>query len=269
MDTTQPMDWRKWLFGVVMALLLACGGDDDVVDAGVDAAVDSGVDAAAPVIDAGACSLDCPVGESCCVIDGSPQCINLDVDGEHCGQCGRTCGGGRGTHCALGQCVCGAADVGCAGDGRDICCPPVGERVRPYCANIQEEPRDCGGCGNRCDESIGDRCEFGECTCGLEERGCAGTPTDFCCPDVTEFACANLQEDRRNCGRCGRSCDLVETCREGTCSFGRELCEGGCGEGEICCRGACCARGMCEENGCAGSLDAGMDAGDAGVDAGA
>jgi hypothetical protein len=84
--------------------------------------------------------------------------------------------------------------------------------------------------------------------CSLGERACAG-------------ACANLQNDRRNCGSCGVTCPPEEYCQAGTCKAcdpPLRLC-GGCVDlqtdpGHCGSCGNVCRSGICEDGTCADLL---------------
>jgi len=246
-----------------LVLGFACGDDDAAEDAGTDL----GVDAFVPPPDFGPpCDLDCGL-ESCCFVDGEPTCVDTRNDPENCGLCGVACDEGRGTACERGFCVCGAARLGCLGTDESLCCPPVGDRTNHYCADLRADARDCGGCGIECDPRVGDRCGAARCVCGPDSRtGCAGTDESTCCQD--EFGmveCRDLTIDRFHCGSCGNACRLVESCANGSCTLGPDICDEPCGDAQICCGGECCTRSGCIEGVCGGPPDGGTGAADAGV----
>ena len=252
------------------ALFLTACGDDGAAgepDAGPE---DAGVDAFVPPRDLGPSrDLSCAGRERCCVVDGEPTCVDPQSDEANCGLCGMRCDEGRGTECVLGFCVCGDAVQGCQGSDASLCCPPSADRTQNYCANLTEDVNDCGACGTVCEPEVADRCAAGTCVCGVSREGCAGTIESTCCADTATVECHDLRYDRFHCGRCNRRCEIDESCAEGTCTIGPEVCEETCEGSRICCGGECCTRGACVDGACvradAGMEDAGAEGPDGGV----
>jgi hypothetical protein len=243
----------RFLLLASLAFVLACGDDDAPEDAG---ATDLGVDAFELRPDLGPpCELDCDGLERCCFVDGEPTCVDTRTDPENCGLCGTVCAEGRGTTCEAGFCVCGSARLGCLGTEESLCCPPVDDRTSYYCADLRADARDCGGCGIECDPRVGDRCAAGRCVCGVDSRtGCEGTDESTCCQDAFGMvACENLTIDRFNCGSCENSCEIAESCANGNCTIGPDICEERCGDAQVCCGGECCTRGACIDGVCGGA----------------
>ena len=113
--------------------------------------------------------------------------------------------------------VCGSCGsyVGCAAGQR--CCSG-------HCADLQNDVRNCGGCGRNCaappvNESVA--CVSGLCTydCVAGAVDCNGT-------------CTFLDSDPDNCGACGNVCPAATRyCQSGTCVA--------CRDGQINCNGVC------------------------------
>ncbi|MFB6372875.1 MAG: CAP domain-containing protein [Bradymonadaceae bacterium] len=120
------------LFGLLLPLALtACGPDGD--DGPIQLA-DTG-DAPSDVPD------NCSNDKTMC--DG--ECVDLQSNIDHCGQCGNACGAG-GFICSSGACQCiKSGYTNC--DGK--------------CLNLQTDSQNCGACGNAC--AGGERCEKGTC----------------------------------------------------------------------------------------------------------
>jgi hypothetical protein len=74
------------------------------------------------------------------------------------------------------------------------CAPPASARCgtcpQPYCANLQADSNNCGGCGHQC--TNGTVCLNGTCACPLGQGLCGGTCTSLTTP--------------LNCGACGVLC---------------------------------------------------------------
>jgi len=245
---------RAWI-AIGAALLAGCGdGDAPASDAAVSP-MDAGRDAGAPLDaahDAGQhCTMACGSGLVCCLVGGAPTCVDPVTDIANCGTCGISCAPGRGFACERGMCVCGTADIGCAGTRVSTCCAATSDAGRPYCANFENSGANCGGCGRACEPAQASLCNGGTCQCGAEGRACTGAPDDVCCIDATvgEAACVDTLTDRRNCGQCNERCVVSETCTSGTCTRGT-TCATPCAVGEICCDGTCCARSACDRGAC-------------------
>ena len=124
-------------------------------------------------------------------------CTNITTD-ENCGDCGIVCPVGQSchtdrifgiTHCGF---KCPPGSTICSGFFSD------------YCANLQTNPNNCGGCGNVCDSG---NCIGGQCQpCPSGSQLCHGR-----C-----LSPADLNSDPNNCGRCDRSCPI----NGGFCSNG-------------------------------------------------
>jgi hypothetical protein len=127
-----------------------------------------------------------------------------------CGPCGAVvcCSGGR--VCYNGRCVCPPGLTDCGG----------------YCADLRNDPYNCGGCGRAC--SGGEVCDNGACGCPSGLTDCGG-------------ACVDLASDPNNCGGCGNVCsDPTPHCAGGTCGDPNNCGGGGpCIFPFICCGGVC------------------------------
>ncbi len=116
------------------------------------------------------------------------------------------------------------------------------------CADLSNDPQNCGDCANECAE--GEYCSEGECgtTCSGGTKACGEL-------------CVNLETDRNNCGSCGETCKSGELCSEGecatSCSDATRECSGECVDvdddaancgkcGNSCASGEACIDGSCE-----------------------
>jgi len=123
------------------------------------------------------------VCESC----GGATCIDLQIDAQNCGACGRVCGGTA--ICLLGTCAC-PGDLAACESG---------------CAELENDPANCGACGNDCGDAF---CLEGQCSedCGALTE-CGGT-------------CIDSSNDPTHCGVCDNSCGPGSTCVDGECQCG-------------------------------------------------
>ncbi len=130
-----------------------------------------------------------------------------------------------------------------------------------FCAAVQVDPDNCGGCGMQC--TTGTYCSGGSCgaACtGLTSVLCSGT-------------CVDTQSDNKNCGSCSHACPAGQVCSAGgcatTCAASYVFCGAGsnaycaetridpdnCGAcGKVCATGVACVNGHC--SGDAGAPDA-------------
>lgn len=191
---------------------------------------------ATEVCNAGKCASACGAGSTTC---GS-SCVNTQTDQVNCGSCGTLCKGGE-------QCVAGKCQLSCQ-IGLTLCTPPqvdggvsdaasdaiadssseassdassdgaivdASSDAGPvlgttYCANLQTDNANCGGCGTKC--ANGQQCVNGSCstTCG--------PPNTLCTSDAGPPVCSNLQSDPKNCGGCGTTCpNGTPACVNGKC----------------------------------------------------
>jgi hypothetical protein len=179
-----------------------------------------------------------------------PVCFACHKHKCHVAADGAPCADGA---CQAGQCVCTpdcnrkiCGDDSCGGSCGDC---PTGHLCTANGTCVDQCPsgqRFCqGSCipGTHCctdDECDGNQtCCQGSCIPGTHccaDDDCDGDQT--CCPDGR---CANLQTDAVNCGACGATCPVNETCSAGTCRCGAgpsaapdTCCDGGswCGVGD-------------------------------------
>jgi hypothetical protein len=223
----------------------------------------------------GACRRQCPPGNVCvegrCQLSCGPltlcertpppdagldggvvmpvaYCADLQVDPNNCGRCNVACAPHE--RCENGMC-------------RLRCQPPLVDCLG-QCIDIRNDNRNCGGCGRGC--ATGLTCVPG--ADGTSSCIAACMPPATSCPALSAMSfpyCANLSNDRNNCGMCGRVCPGVQSCVDGRCTLqclpGQELCMSGttpvctvtatdprhCGRcGNACPNGAICHDGRCE-----------------------
>lgn len=158
----------------------------------------------------GADVVTCPDGLDLC----GNLCVKLSADTENCGKCGTLCPDDQA--CVAGACTfaCPKDNIKCGGDG--------GARS---CVNAKTDNQHCGGCNIAC--GAGQVCFGGVCsgTCGDAKGG-----QTVCGGDGGSPYCANLKNDRQNCGKCGTACADGKLCAngvcQGTCSPDQTLCGG-------------------------------------------
>jgi hypothetical protein len=107
-------------------------------DAGADAAPPAETPDGALPADTGLSG--CALGELLC--DG--RCVRVEVDRNHCGECGNSCRANE--LCALGVCV-------------EACDEPL-VLCGDLCVDTDSDPANCGGCGRICVSGI---CDSGQC----------------------------------------------------------------------------------------------------------
>jgi hypothetical protein len=210
------------------------------------------------------------------------ECVDLERDARHCGQCGRACtvapGRGQVVACVMGTCMtsCVAGRGDCNRNPSDGCETPL------------DTVQNCGACGMTCAGAMGamPACVVGRCrlVCNGALQDCDGNALNGCEADT--------RTSTMHCGGCDRSCIFLNampvcsggTCTRGTCNPGfadcdsdRATCEtatttlsncGGCGRAcafahaTAFCRNEVCVFGACE-NGfrdCDGNLTNGCEA---------
>lgn len=141
----------------------------------------------------------CPVGTSGCGRD----CVNTTTDSANCGACGNVCGARQ--TCIAGSCQCQVT-------GETMC--------GGVCTNLNSDAKNCSACGKSC--GLGEVCLAGMCKVDCSS---AGNPSVILCSDpkkVYPDYCADISQDRANCGACkysgpAASCGINQICQSGTC----------------------------------------------------
>jgi hypothetical protein len=218
--------------------------------------------AAGQICAAGACTFNCPTGQTAC----SDGCFTLASSTQHCGRCENPCPARANATitCAAGacgfQCLAGFADCdmnaanGCETDTRT-------------------SAAHCGMCGRACSFAnatatcAGGTCGLGACTMGFAD----------CDMSAANGCETNLNTSVTACGMCGRACSIANgtaACAMGQCAVaacntgfadcdmnptnGCEtdtrasgthcgMCGRACPAGQACQSGACNVLGSCRE----------------------
>jgi len=103
----------------------------------------------------------------------------------------------------------GDAGADAAPDGGLTCQPfqaVCGAGASAFCASVQVDPDNCGGCGTKC--ASGTYCS--EATCGAS---CIGLTSKLC-----SDTCVDPVSDNKNCGSCGDACPAGQVCSASTCA---------------------------------------------------
>jgi hypothetical protein len=141
-------------------------------------------------------------------------CVDAQTERANCGACGTACAAGQvcsagkcGLSCQQGLKLCTGPDPSDAGSMSDASAP----LAYPYCAQIQTDGANCGGCGITC--GAGSICSGGVCTVSCQ-------PSELTCsPDGGAVYCANPKSDNLNCGACGVICSgKTPVCTGGICT---------------------------------------------------
>ncbi len=188
-----------------------------------------------------------------------------------------------------------ALAAGCAGNEG---CPTGFFDCGGICADILNDPANCGSCGAVCAQ--GHVCSLGSCVLSCQEgfADCTGVCRDLmhdqyncgtcgltcaagyvcdegtCRPDCPDGytncsgICKNLSNDPSNCGECANACSAGEVCASGSCLFacpGDYVdCSGACADLQTdhshcgACGDACLGGQICEAGACVNSCLAGL-----------
>jgi hypothetical protein len=166
----------------------------------------------------------CPIGYADC--DGRPNngCeVNIQTDVNNCGACGTVCSFPN----ATSACVNSTCQVSACSDGYGDCDANPANGCE---TNVQSNVSNCGACGRVCSlPNATSACENSSCrvsACSATYSDCDGDPANGCESDI--------RNDPRNCGECGRVCQLpnaitgclMGSCTIAACSAGYQDCNG-------------------------------------------
>ncbi len=152
-----------------------------------------------------------------CPADGGYVC-NGEACAAHCTpivpiQPGRTCS--ENGECFGPEHLCDTTQHACVQclqqsdcQGNQVCthgtCANTLTNCNGTCADLTQDPNDCGACGNAC--AADSTCVNGTCVT------CPDAGSD--CSNV----CKNLRNDPSNCGHCANVCMANDTCVDGQCT---------------------------------------------------
>jgi hypothetical protein len=189
------MKWKWMATLVTVAVVAACDGVP-VVGGRTSDSNDAAMDSTADAPDA----VECPSPLIAC----NDRCIDPRSDRENCGACRRACGASE--VCQNSSCVPDCAM------GESLCTGGAGMGL--VCASLQTSREHCGACGNAC--SRDQVCSNGACTfmCTGAATECAG---GMGMDGGAGRYCAELTNDRMNCGACGNTCIDGYSCMDGRC----------------------------------------------------
>ncbi len=161
----------------------------------------------------------CPSGTKSC----GGLCVELATDEDNCGSCGNLCADG--VTCISGACG-GITNTGgtgggsggsnptggvAGGGGTTSVCPPGYSLCGDLCADLQNDPYNCGSCNNYCSSGV---CDAGSCVLPPDCVGCgefiSGGGGELC-PGLSE----KLYDTLVNC-ICADQC--VALCSDNVCS---------------------------------------------------
>jgi hypothetical protein len=172
----------------------------------------------------------CDAGQTLC----NGQCVDLQSDINHCGDCGIGCA--FDLTCVDGVCI----DPGCGND------PETGIALTEcggICVNTATNPVYCGGCDTSCPS--GAPCDDGVCGCQPDGSPCDPGHPDTCCfshcPPSGVCGCVPAGGA---CDSTGQCCDQVDGgCANGFCAY----INGHTCAGDSACFSGFCLNGVCND----------------------
>lgn len=156
----------------------------------------------------GSCTISsCSSGYGNCDGNATNGCeTNLNTSLSNCGSCGNVCSPANATPgCVAGSCTI----VSCSAGFKDC-----DENPNNGCETaIENNPNNCGSCGNVCPSGANSTAVCSLAVCGLICNpgfgDCDGNPSNGCE--------TSLESNPNNCGTCGNACVSGHLCLSGVC----------------------------------------------------
>ena len=153
--------------------------------------------------------LSCPDSTTRC----QNECVDQLDDNNNCGKCGTVCS--QGTICINGY--CGSPDdlpaVFYCDDPTNPGSMSGDPRTDPYC---------CGGYGHKCRTDqicVNGQCRFPPAPRPLNPQDVNTRINTSVLPSSCNGQLVDLNTDRNNCGACNRTCEVRQSCINGTCAI--------------------------------------------------
>jgi hypothetical protein len=137
---------------------------------------------------------------------------NVFNDPRNCGMCGRVCMAPNATMVCMG----GTCQIGSCTPGWGNCNGNVADGCE---SNLQTDPHNCGSCGRICFAPnatmvcMAGSCQIGSCNPGFGD--CDGNVLNGCETSLNTVS---------NCGACGVTCGVGESCINGVCECTSGIC---------------------------------------------
>ena len=150
-----------------------------------------------------ACTEEPDAGAACTCVTGTRcppttgDCVDTEVDENHCGGCDIQCG--TNAECTDGSCGC-----------TDDAFPDAHEKQSTElvdCYNYDTDVEHCGDFETQCLQN--EVCLSGVCACESPHALCPG--------DDGSRICADLKHDSNHCSACGVRCPVNAVCQDGEC----------------------------------------------------
>ena len=255
-----------WLLALCIGVTLSAGGCASGGSDTSGAPSDDGGSGDVAIAD-GPHDAGCSGGKTKC----GATCTSIATDPKNCGRCGLVCGAGEvcskgtcGFSCSPPETLCGGppeAGSGSGGDSSageggddaseggddssvesgaaDATVPGDGGTIAPYCANLGNDPANCGTCGNNCGASA--TCSGGQCAinCKAGTKVCFANnsciPTNSCCQSgdcaITGEVCpmpggtCSCPTGEKECGGTLNSCiSSTACCTQADCTVTGQTC---------------------------------------------
>ena len=159
---------------------------------------------------------DAPIACTPPLLACGEECVNIDENPDHCGDCFYECEVSE--ICFRGICKCPNGQMKCKG----------------HCIDVMNDSTNCGGCGleNETPQegfvcgSASNPCPKLVCDNGACARKICNSGFELCCEEEGYGGeCVDLNNDNNNCGKCDKMCSAPKSCKLGNCECPDNLAE--------------------------------------------